>query len=179
MPEIPSDMANIYKDDLRRGTQACSVQMSHNDSWVPSGRTQVFNFAASSSDASSEADQLKGLPSDMILLQSGNGQAGFAEISYACVYAPNGIEVAQRARIQRVCAFRQSRTSSRTSRVRPRTSSSRTSRLLCQLPSKTSMSRATPPSSSSCRVFSSPSTIRVVREVSATTSASSLVDRTG
>jgi hypothetical protein len=94
-PELPSNKSNTYKDDSLRDTQAYSVQMSQDNSWVPNGRPQEFHFAVSSPDANLEAEQLNTIPSDidMILLQTGSDKASLAEVYNSCVYAHIDIDV--------------------------------------------------------------------------------------
>lgn len=87
-------------DDCLRSTQAYAVRLSEDDSWVPNGQSQDFNFQACARtqisqvyDTSSQGhSQLGDIQAnvDMILLQVGGGDANLAAIVYACIIAPEG-----------------------------------------------------------------------------------------
>jgi hypothetical protein len=88
------------KDHCMRVRHAYSAQMYTDPDWVPDGRTQAFYFQACSGTHWQHIDreywqdhiQLNDVQpnTDMILLQAGGNNAGFAAVAYACIFAPYG-----------------------------------------------------------------------------------------
>jgi hypothetical protein len=78
--------------------ESYSVQMSQDNYWLPSGRSQEFHFQACSGTRWHQIDtelwqghvQLNEIPSniDMMVLQAGGNNAGFADVAYACISQP-------------------------------------------------------------------------------------------
>jgi hypothetical protein len=74
--------------------------MSEDNSWVPDSRSQEFHFQACSGTRWRQIDsepwqghvQLDEIPSNinMMVLQAGGNNAGFAAVAYACIFAPPG-----------------------------------------------------------------------------------------
>jgi hypothetical protein len=72
--------------------------MSQDDCWVPEGRSQEFHFQACSGTRWRQIDtepwqghvQLDEILSNinMMVLQAGGNNAGFADVAYACIFAP-------------------------------------------------------------------------------------------
>jgi hypothetical protein len=85
-------------DHCLRINESYSVQMSQDKSWLPSGRSQEFDFQACSGTRWRQIDaepwqgyiQLNEIPSniDMMVLQARGNNAGFADVAYACIFTP-------------------------------------------------------------------------------------------
>ncbi|KAH7066738.1 SGNH hydrolase-type esterase domain-containing protein [Paraphoma chrysanthemicola] len=88
------------KDSCLRITQAYAPQMSRDSRWIPEGRAQTCQVQACSSTRWRQIDeethlghiQLDDVPenTDMIVFQAGGNNANFANIAYACIFAPQG-----------------------------------------------------------------------------------------
>jgi hypothetical protein len=85
-----------------RTSQAYSVRVSRDNSWVPDGRDQDFYFQACSGtrweqiidephQGYIQLDNIA-LNTDMILLQAGGDSANLTAVTYACIFAPEGQE---------------------------------------------------------------------------------------
>jgi hypothetical protein len=90
------------QNDCMRTSEAYSVKVSRDNSWVSGGRDQAFDFQAC---VDTRWDQLIdeahqgyvqlddiALNTDMILLQAGGDNANFTAITYACIFTPEDQE---------------------------------------------------------------------------------------
>jgi hypothetical protein len=85
-----------------RTSQAYSVKVSGDNSWVPDGRDQDFHFQACTGTRWAQIVdephqgyvQLDNIAinTDMILLEAGGDNANLTAIAYACIFAPEGQE---------------------------------------------------------------------------------------
>jgi hypothetical protein len=93
---------NANQNNYMRTSQAYSVRVSRDNSWVPDGRDQDFHFQACSGtrweqiidephQGYIQLDNIA-MNTDMVLLQAGGDNANLTAVAYACIFAPEGQE---------------------------------------------------------------------------------------